>query len=354
MNHIKELIGDFMTRFIFLFIFTISASAFAQEYHIWSELLDYKEVKKSLPLLQNNKVSLHLAINQKDFIVQQKYHAFTEVLRDAHKLGIKVYLWPLVSEEEGYWLNAKNIDLFFVYVNQLVFKLSHDGVLYHGFSFDLEPTPEKTRTMISYLKKFKIKKSIRYLNQFCNSTSEIEDAKVKLTLLIQSLELLGLKTHVVTTPFVLDDFKLNNDKWQRVFGIPFVDSATEYSFMVYSTEYENVIGKITSYPIYEYGMLAQRFLPNKVLGLDLGGIGHVEFPNEIVGFKHFKQIKPDIQASLAAGINQVHFYSLDGLVGEENQNQWFRQVKSKIPRKSLKWNMYLQFQNKIYSKLCPY
>ncbi len=325
---------------------------FGQTFHVWSEFQAYTEVKSQLPFLKKHNVILHLAINQNDFNNQEKFEQFSDVLREAKIQKVGVYLWPLLPEENGYWPNSSNIDLFLNYLDHLIDKLETQKLKFDGVSFDLEPAPEFTRNMLSYLKHFQINKLIGYLNQFCDNTGANAHFQLRLSDYVSKLNSAFIKTHLVTTSYVLDDLNKGQDKIQLTFGIPLIYNALEYSFMVYSTDFKNFLGKISSYPVYEYGVIAKKYFPTKKLALDLGLIGEVNFPSSTHGYKKSEQIKDDIRASLAAGINRVNYYSLEGLIATKRPDSWFMKVKGKVPHKSLKWILYKKVLDKIYSRIC--
>jgi hypothetical protein len=113
----------FICSFVILFVLFLAACGSGTEdspetagcrevvpspYGLWSEFLEPEEVIGQLAALKRHGISLYQNIRNED-IGNEKV---AELFREASCSGLEVRAWLTLPEEEGYWPNEKNVDLF--------------------------------------------------------------------------------------------------------------------------------------------------------------------------------------------------------------------------------------------------
>lgn len=315
---------------------------------VWSEWLPYSKVETHLSEISENRLRVHLAVRQDEIGEPTKFSELVHLLRAAQSLNVEVWLWPLLAQKDGYWLNQWNASEFKNYTLDLLAQLDVEGVSITGISFDLEPPLEKLETLLGLAKSLKLSQLLKTAQSY-DEPELFCAARTQIQTLAQTLHQRGLLVHAVTTPFLLHDFREKmalprcaDRTMQRIFGVPLdVDNFDAISFMAYRSEFEKIVGRINSRLVYDYGRRAKAAFGDKA-GLDLGVVGNLTFPHPLVGYQEPSRLKEDLAATKAAGINAVQVYSLDGMVSSENTGHatitdWVAEVAPHKPGPSIKF-----------------
>ncbi|MGK5088906.1 hypothetical protein WDW86_15210 [Bdellovibrionota bacterium FG-2] len=317
---------------------------------VWSEWIPYPQVEKHLEELSKNRLRIHLAVRQDEVRDPANFSELVHLLHAAQTKKVDVWIWPLLAQKEGYWLNQWNAPQFKAFTLDLLDNLEAQGVSVKGVSFDLEPPLEKLEALLSLAKKLKLAELTKTAQSydepdlFCAARSEIRD-------LAQTLHQRKLLVHAVTTPFILHDFKNKvthprcaDRTMQRVLGIPLdAENFDLISFMAYRSEFKTIIGGINSRLVYTYGQRARAAFGGQA-GLDLGIVGNLTFPHPLIGYQEPSRLKEDLAAARAAGIGNLQIYSLDGMVLSEDPNlrpiaDWVGEVQPHKPGVSIKFSL---------------
>ncbi len=328
--------------FLILFFFVNITNA-KTNFGAWSEWTSYNDLSKKIEILKATNTRLHLAI-KKDELNEENFQKLIVFLKKAELEGVNYWLWPLLSKEEGYWPNQWNIKTYSNYVLDLLNKLKKHKLKPSGISIDLEPPPEKLEKYLTLIQKFKLVELHRFASSSIDESLFIE-AKKELVTLHSKLKEQNITTHIVTTPFLLDE--KNSLRLQKVFGIPLDNFAFDYiSFMAYRSEFERLVGKMNSRLVYEYSLQARKVY-GKRAGIDLGVVGNIEFPHKLEGYSHPSRLWEDISAAKAAGISSIQIYCLDGIPSED----WIKEVGPIEPTWSLKFFIVNNFLLLLFSQI---
>ena len=122
-------------------------------------------------------------------------------LKEAKKKKVEIWLWPLLTKENGYWFNQWNCDSYSDYTRTMIKDFENEGVIPAGVSMDLEPPPEVLADFLKMASKLQIKKLIQESNKNINLPL-FEKMRSSVAQLSAFLHSKGLKTHAVSTPFV--------------------------------------------------------------------------------------------------------------------------------------------------------
>jgi hypothetical protein len=328
--------------FLILF-FLINFTNAKTNFGAWSEWTSYNDLSKKISILKASNTRLHLAI-KKDELHEENFQKLIVLLKKAESEGVNYWLWPLLSKEEGYWPNQWNIKTYSNYVLDLLNKLKKHKLKPSGISIDLEPPPEKLEKYLLLIQKFKLFELHSFANSSINE-SLFEKAKKELRILHLKLKQQKITTHIVTTPFLLDE--KNSIRLQKVFGIPLDNLAFDYiSFMAYRSEFERLVGEMNSRLVYDYSLQARKVYGNRA-GIDLGVVGNIEFPHKLEGYSDPNRLWEDISAAKAAGISSIQVYCLDGIQTED----WIKDVEPIEPTWSFKFYIVHNFLSLLFSQI---
>lgn len=310
---------------------------------VWSEWTSYKDLPRKFDYIKKSGARLHLAI-KKDELTEDLFKDLLNLLKNAESNKIDYFLWPLLSKSDGYWPNQWNMSIYFRYVVELVTRLEKHQLKPKGISIDLEPPPEKLEKYLELLQDF----NLIGLKEFARSGVDeklFTSANEQLKSLHIFLKNKHITTHVVTTPFILE--QKHTVHLQKVFGIPINQDSFDYiSFMAYRSEFERIIGEMNSRLVYEYSSKAKEIYGERA-GIDLGVVGNIEFPHKLTGYAHPSRLWEDIAAAKAAGLKDIQIYCLEGI----NSEYWIKDVKPHKPSWSFKFFMTHTFMNILFTQL---
>jgi hypothetical protein len=286
-------------------------------YGLWSEFLDPEEVIEQVPSLKRHEISLYQNIRNED-IGNEKVAA---LFREASCSGVEVRAWLTLPEEEGYWPNEKNVDLFQTEALRLADWIRSSGWAIDWIVVDMEPDLQMLTTLIGFFEEANFLGVLRLL--FNNrDVGSYQMALDKYAAMVETLHGMGFRVMVVTIPIVLDDILDGDAMIQDVMNIP-VDQVPwdEFSFMAYTTTFSRLLQtELSSSLVHSYGRDAVKAYGEKA-AIDLGVIGNEGIVEE-EGMTDVEEIRAQVGAAKDAGLTRIHAYSLDGIVHMDEQNPW--------------------------------
>ncbi|MEZ0372891.1 MAG: hypothetical protein ACAI44_27615, partial [Candidatus Sericytochromatia bacterium] len=134
----------------------------------------------------------------------------------------------------------------------------------------------------------------------------------------------GLRIQVVTYPFLVHDAAAGNTAFQEFLQVPVTPVAWDrIALMVYRSSFQDVSPlRLSSWLVYHYLELARRVLEAPVIAA-LGVIGSIGKIAE-GGFREVDEIRRDIAAARAAGVETLQLFSLDGMHQLWAPDEWLR------------------------------
>lgn len=288
---------------------------------IWSEFLPYEQVQAFLPQLKAYQAELYLAIHS-DY---SDSNALIQLFHSAKELQIPIYPWILLSDEDGYWSNALNVDKVIEHIQSFVAWAEKEGLIFNWLIIDMEP-PLKDSDFINQI--FQKKQPWKLWKHFRSSRSTIQFsyAVEQYNSLINFLHKKNCQVMVVSFPMVLDDKDL---KLQQILHTPISPIHWDkISFLLYRTILSNLSRlPLTSGIISSYLHDAQRKF-HCPIAADLGVIGNIEKIPSGQGYIHIHPLSQDISATRASGTLDFHLFSLDGMQQFQLMNDWFLSSQS--------------------------
>lgn len=288
--------------------FFMSVVAYAQPdpgFGIWSETLAYPKVQSQLPLLKKYDVDLHLAIHPH----QMNDPKLFAVLKEAQRLGVTIYAWPLLSPIEGRWPHMNNVTKVKKMVETLVASFESQSITVPWFSFDMEISLGSVLGGAAQQGSFeeRYQKAIDTFND-----------------MIDFLHAHKIKAHAAYLPGIMEDMRSGTLTKQKEYGLPLVGIRwDQLSFLAYTSFFPLV-------NVETFAQEIKRYFPQNGV-MDLGCIGYAgtfpaPFPHQSLG-----SLIPQINHVKNAGIPRVNVFSLDGLAGTmsgKDPETWLKAMTS--------------------------
>jgi hypothetical protein len=287
-------------------------------YGLWSEFLEPEEILEQIPSLKEHGIGLYQNIRSEDI----GDPGFADLFEEAACMGLEVRAWLTLPEEEGYWPNEKNVDLFYEEALRLADWIRSSGWGIDWIVVDMEPALQMFTALIDLIEQGDIEGAFDLLFDNRDSAAYFE-ALGKYEDMVETLHTRGFKVMVVTIPIVLDDIWDRDALIQDVMNIPVHGIPwDEFSFMVYTTTFSRLLqSELSSDLVYSYGLDAKRAYQDKA-AIDLGVIAHGGMV-EGEGISDVDEVRAQVGAAKEAGITRIHAYSLDGIVHLDEQDPWY-------------------------------
>jgi len=295
-------------------------------YGLWSEFLEPEEVIAQIPDLKRHSIGLYQNIRNVDI----GDPGFASLFEEAACGGLEVRAWLTLPEEDGYWPNEKNVDLFHAEAVRLAEWIRASGWAIEWIVVDMEPDLAMFTTLIERFEQGDIAGAFDLL--FDNrDAAAYEEALAKYGDMVDVLHGMGFKVMVVTIPIVLDDVGDDDALIQDVLNIP-VHSVPwdQFSFMAYTTTFSRLLGtELSADLVYSYAADADEMYGDKA-AIDLGVIAHGGMV-EGEGITDVDEVRAQVGAAKVAGLENIHAYSLDGIVHLDEQDPWYEAFQTPEP-----------------------
>ncbi len=301
----------------------------------WVEFVDDPDLEDHLDFAQQQDLSVNVA-------VIDGTHGWTylrNLCREAEERDLALRLWPLLSEEEGYWANQQNSAAFAEYVRVLTAWAGQDCPRLEGVVIDLEMPITRAWEMEAI---FEGEGSLTDLVDFLVDgvdEAAFEAARVDFAMLVDDLHVAGYHVSASTLPMVADDLADGDESiaralWTPLWGIDW----DVVSFQVYRSTFDSIFSAALSDPeatftsglVTSYAETALTYYGDRA-AIDLGttgsGIGTE------VGQASPQELQADIAAALFTGIpvERIHLYSLEGALAHDTPSAW---VQVPIPHQA--------------------
>jgi hypothetical protein len=293
---------------------------------LWSEFLEPEEVAAQILDLKRHAIGLYQNIRSEDIGDPGAGALFEE----AACRGLEVRAWLTLPEEEGYWPNEKNADLFASEALRLADWIRSSGWAIDWIVVDMEPALQMFTELIEFFEQGDIAGAFDRLFDNRDAAAYAE-ALGEYAEMVETLHAREFKVMVVTLPVVLDDVWDGDALIQDVMNIPVHGVPwDEFSFMAYTTTFGRMLGtELSSHLVHSYGRDAVEVYGERA-AIDLGVIGHGGMV-EGEGISEVEEMRAQVGAAKKAGLTNIHAYSLDGIVHQEEQVPWYEAFLAPAP-----------------------
>ncbi|MFH2010814.1 MAG: hypothetical protein ABI333_29705 [bacterium] len=289
-----------------------------ERFTVWAEFLELGDVDEWLGWAGAHGLNVNVAITED--VHDRAFLAAVCGAAQQHDVALR--LWPLLTQDKGYWANQANVEDFARYVGLLRDWAEADCPRLEGFVVDLEMPYDRAQEMQAL---FDTGGSTGDLLNFLLlgvDEDAFEAARGRFVDLVEDLNGRGYLVSASTLAFLADDPGDGDESIAKALWTPINDIPWEkISFQVYRTHFQQIWGQgiaeapvdfppglITSYArsIVEY--YGERG------AIDLGTIGSAGVGG-INGYTDAADLQADIAAALAEGIptGRIQLFSLDGL-----------------------------------------
>jgi hypothetical protein len=283
---------------------------------IWSEFLPPEELgaRATIDLL------LRFGIEP---IVALPPHAETEAMALAFerltRAGVSFGVWPLLSDEKGYWPSEENADAFYERVQDILQFVDASQSNVRTVAIDLEPPlwlVEKLSAVI-------------LLRGFAELPFRREQRRRSIDALIRIARVLhgrGLETIAAVLPPIVLDLRIKNDLWQGVLRTPVrAPGWSVLSPMMYTT----LISRLLPPPrrvlarrlLFEAGRMLVKSVGPERASLSIGLVTQGKLGNE-PAFASPRDLELDVAAAVAAGVKDLALFSLEGVLHRGSPETW--------------------------------
>lgn len=288
---------------------------------VWSEFLEPATVEAQLELLAQHRVALYLAIRSE--VIGDT--ALRRLLRRARELGVEVRAWLLLTDDEGYWPGERNLDAFDALVQRFWSWNLAEQLGVRWIIADIEPPLATSRALFDAVAGGSIADALPLLLQNRDPVA-FEKARLRWARAVERWQAQGISVMAVTFPLALDDDDDGDATIQDVLETPIAGIGwDEISFMLYQNVFEDFAGtRVGPRLIYDYLVRARTLFGDRA-SVALGLIGTIgKSGSERPGYVDPDALREDIAAALAAGVDRVQLFSLDGILAEPGApSRWF-------------------------------
>lgn len=223
--------------------------------------------------------------------------AMAAPVRKLNRAGIKVWVWPLHSIEDGYWLATDNAEKFPALYSRFKKWTRDNGIRVHGLMLDMEPTYRSVGELVAAVKKGGTGGAIGYLLERRNPELHKNAVRVYAET-VSRMKRDGFEVSSFNIPYVLDDRLDGDDSIQEMFHVAFVESDLSIYMLYRSYFMDSGLGRGAANAI-SYA---------RSLGGGSAGIG--SYMRDCISFEDFSA---DLR--MAARYSPVvHVYNLESLV----------------------------------------
>lgn len=287
---------------------------------IWVELLPPKVLAEpaTLQLLDRFGLEPIIAIPP-----EREDGDLLESLRRVARAGLAVGLWPLLSDEEGYWPSASNAARFRARVEEVLRFAARAGVKPRTVAIDLEPRLPITRALLEGPRVSTLAKGL--VGAFTPEAEEVRlRAKHSFGLVRRELRSQGIESLAAIWPVQLVDFHAPRPLLGALLGTPVrLDDWDVTCPMLYSSIIRSLApARAEQLTRWAYRSIAKS-RGQAALSVSLGLVGTGKLGDEPV-LEAPERLELDVQNAKSAGLDDLALFSLEGVIADERPERWLR------------------------------
>ncbi len=220
-----------------------------------------------------------------------------DIIRRLNRAGVRVWVWPLHTMDDGYWHSADNASKLPDLYDRFMSWLKKNGLEVHGIMLDMEPDYNAVQLLKKNVKGKGTLGTIRYLLKNRDPITNYE-ARTIYASMIDRMKRDGFEVSTFNYPYILDDLLDGDFSIAEMFHIAYVPSDID-AYMLYRSFYaDSGLG---------YGEANIKLYAKNLKG------GSASFGSYMRKDITFEQFADDLR--LAARYSPVvHIYSLEALV----------------------------------------
>jgi hypothetical protein len=288
---------------------------------IWCELLPPEVLAEdsTLALLQRFALEPIVALPP-----ERETEAMFAALRKLTDRKIRLGIWPLLSDAEGYWPSLQNAELFAARVRILMRQLDSEGIEVSVVAFDLEPPLEVMKNLIKGRGR-ELSKALFAGLKSLTKKGELAGAAA-IAQLERELSSHGIETLAAVMPNLVLDLASRSLLWEHTFRTPLaVAEWSVVSPMLYTTLIKEYLPskKIESARalLYESTRLLVQSVGPARASVSLGLVSTGKLGDEPF-FVSPHELLLDVAAARAGGAEDLALFSLEGVLLRGEPEAW--------------------------------
>ncbi len=309
---------------------------------VWAEFISPEEVSKPevVALLKRYSIQPCLAVSHGSL-----GEGYAQYLKTYHAEGLEPALWPTLSDELGYWPHEGNALEFSAYVHEIFHWAQKEGVNVPWLAVDLE-TPFYQWQAVNRAKGIqRVGTALRHYKANRNQARFAEAVSIYSDLQ-KYINKQGCRTLVPVLPLLELDTLKGETKIQDYMETPVtpvnwdIISVMQYNSMLVGYSKGMLKPADTSWYLYQLCLNMKKVFGSRA-SLSIGTTSTGKLGNEPY-YKDPCEMLPDVEAALAAGIDDIAVFCLEGILKYERPEAWFEMIRSaepKAPRRSGKMNL---------------
>lgn len=316
---------------------------------VWAEYLTPNEALKKnvIKLLKRYDVTLGMA-----FPPGSMNKDFAKMFREYEQAGVAVQVWPLLSDDSGYWPNERNAGEFTVCVNSIYDWADKNKFSIPWLAVDLELPfyqAEVLKNSIGSMVFFR--KLIEYYRGNRNH-GRFYDSSAIYAKIIEDMHARGVKVLTAASNLVVDDIKAGTIGFQDAMETPISTVNWDtVSVMIYTSMLAGYFKQVFSRAgacRYLYTTMADL----KELLWDRAGVSiGVTYIGKLGDEPHYEtpqEMLQDMQAAKAAAIEDIAIYNLEGILRSPKPEEWFETLincEARVPEPDFRADAFRRITN---------
>jgi hypothetical protein len=302
---------------------------------IWCELLPPEELgsEATIALLGRFRLEPLIALPP-----DRETRAMAEALRRCAARGIRVGLWPLLRDADGYWPSESNAEIFAARIEEAIGFTDRAGVRLSTLAIDLEPPLEVTRRL---MKRDPIELG-SMLGRGLGDVATRERRALRRRAfesyrrIVAALDGLGIETLAAVAPHMVLDFASHTPLWQRILKTPIEGIGYRViSPMLYTSLFRQLIPLADANRarsiLFTLARLLRAHAGDALPSVSLGLVSTGKLGDES-RFRDPAELLLDVEATLAAGVGDLALFSLEGVLERGAPEAWLVPFTTARPR----------------------
>ena len=283
---------------------------------------------------------------------------YARYLKEYSAAGLEPALWPTLSDDLGYWPHEGNVLEFSAYVHELFHWARSQNVEIPWLAVDLE-TPfyqwqasreaKGLRKLAVALRHYRANRNPERFDEAAGAYRSLQDY----------LGQQGCRTLVPVLPFLEADLAGDSEKLQDYLETPVtpvqwdVVSVMQYNSMFVGYSRGLIKPADARWHLYQLcRSFKSAFGARAALSIGTTGTGKL---GDEPYYSRPEEMLPDVEAALAAGIEDISVFCLEGVLKHDFPERWFEMILNAapaVPRRSVKMNLF-RSAGRLLHRLLP-
>ena len=296
----------------------------------WVEHLDACEtVERALPLLEEYGAGVCIATFERSLTESN-----AAALRTLGQAGLQVGLWPLLSLEQGYFPNERNVAAYDSHVRRVIEWAEENGAVPDLLAVDLEIPIDQMNSLLDRSRPGGLKRLVDTMRDNRDPARYLR-AKSCLNELNFWLHARGIRTIVALLPWVALEIEGDSELLQDLMETPVTGIGWDIlSPMWYSSMFPGLTGgaiteRDADWLGYDSCLWLKTRHPARA-GVSLGVTGTGVLGDE-QAFTNPEGLMVSVRAALSAGIRDISIYNLEGVLDSDDPAAWLEALHGAGP-----------------------